>query len=483
MSYLYDAYIADPQNNKVGIIHNDSFGDLIEAPGKPTAVCVDLNQMDVWVTNATGGIIKYKDGIELPESTSAGSYSNTVTRYRNGVPQDDIPVGIRPMGICSVPKNVVYVTNYGSNTVSKIYGNKVVKTIGVGSGPRGICSTRDGKLYVANYLDHTVSVIENDVVVATISVGHNPIGVCAGNSSFVYVSCSGSNTVSRILGFERLGDIKVGRIPYGICVDLYGIVYVANYGDDTVSKIVNNQVTDTILAGDGPYAISFNKDNEKYVSNYLGGTITKIVDDVPVDTISGMTAPCGFGDFIGGSAYNTHIYTPPTAGSKQIGIEDLDPALQALITDGRITLPLKDDEIVVTDTDTTVATLKDALNLMLKPESQMYFMVPDEDIYPGALETSMPIPYDGTIVKFGAFLDPGVVTPNDLVYAVEVFSSTNNQWTEIGRVTVAAGTIQEILELNAPVDVKAGDRVRLNFIDIIDDCGSLTASIYYRRTL
>ena len=60
-SFLFDGYIVDKSSNRMVPIINDNLGSIIATEKTPVAVCVDLNQMDVWVTNATGNSIEYKD--------------------------------------------------------------------------------------------------------------------------------------------------------------------------------------------------------------------------------------------------------------------------------------------------------------------------------------------------------------------------------------------------------------------------------------
>ena len=109
-------------------------------------------------------------------------------------------------------------------------------------------------------------------------------------------------------------------------------------------------------------------------------------------------------------------------------------------------------------------------------------MIAEDDIYPGPNDINMPIPYDGSITKLGAFLSAGEVGTADLKFAVERYKETTSVWEEVGQVTLAAGSSQQITSLTTPVSVKAGERVRLKFIDASSANGPLIASVYYSRS-
>lgn len=499
-SFLFDGYIVDKSSNRMVPIINDNLGTILATDKTPVAVCVDLNQMDVWVTNATGNTIQYKDG-ESVEKTVVAAYCNTVSRYRDGVRMDDVAVGKTPMGICSAPGGVVYVTNYGSNTVSKIIGNRLVKTIPVGMGPRGICVTKDGKVYVANYLSSTVTVIVNDVVVETIKVGYNPMGICTGRGTFVWVACAGSNIVSVLNGLNKEVDISVGNMPYGICCDLNGVVYVTNYNDGTVSKIAGAAVTKTINVGQGPLSIAYNKDNELYVTNFLEGTVSKIVDDVEVTKINTgtMNNPCSFGDFIGGNAYYTHIYIPPAAGEGvPITESDLDPLLQAKLNN-MVTLPIDANKVHHGVSGSSTQNVEEALEKLLVRKRQLYFVIGTADLEPGPAPMTFPLTFEAEngvtanniIVRLGKASSTAIsfdierevrnkpVIGNDPGTGDPIYGPETITWVPVETVSLAPGETAKEVDITDPHKYEVGEAIRINLTAITDEPENLTSVITF----
>lgn len=499
-SFLFDGYIVDKSSNRMVPIVNDNLGSVIATDKTPVAVCVDLNQMDVWVTNATGNSIEYKDG-ESVTSTKVSAYCNTISRFRDGRRMDDIAVGKTPMGICSAPGGIVYVTNYGSNTVSKIIGTRVVKTIPVGMGPRGICVTKDGKVYVANYLSSTVTVIVNDVVVETIRVGYNPMGICTGRGSFVWVACAGSNIVSVLNGLKKEVDINVGNMPYGICCDLNGVVYVTNYNDGTVSKIAGATVTKTIAVGKGPLSIAYNKDNELYVTNMLDHSVSKIVNDIEVTKIntSPFNNPCSFGDFIGGNAYYTHIYVPPATGEgSPITEADLDPLLQAKLNK-IVTLPINANQVNHAISGSSTQTVEEALEKLLVRKRQLYFVIGAVDLVIGPAPMTFPLTFEAEngvtanniIVRLGHASSKPIsfdierevrntpVIGNDPSTGDPIYGPTTVNWTVVQTVNINAGETEKKLDITDAHKYEVGEAIRINFKAITDEAENLTAVITF----
>ena len=499
-SFLFDGYIVDKSSDRMVSIVNDNLGTIVATDKTPVAVCVDLNQMDVWVTNATGNSIEYKDGKPV-DKTPVSAFCNTVSRYRDGMRMDDIAVGKTPMGICSAPDGIVYVTNYGSNTVSKIVNNRVVKTIPVGMGPRGICVTKDKKVYVANYLSSTVTVIVNDIVVETIRVGYNPMGICAGRGSFVWVACAGSNIVSVLNGLKKEVDINVGNMPYGICCDLNGVVYVTNYNDGTVSKIAGATVTKTIEVGEGPLSIAYNKDNELYVTNMLGHSVSKIVNDIEVTKIntSPFSNPCSFGDFIGGNAYYTHIYVPPaTGGGSLITEADLDPLLQTKIN-SIVTLPLNATQVNHGITGSSTANVEEALEKLLVRKRQLYFVVGAADLVVGPAPMTFPLTFEAAngvtansiIARLGTASSKAIsfdverevkntpVIGNDPSTGDPIYGPTTISWVPVQTVNIAPGDIEAKVNITDAHKYEVGEAIRINFTAITDEAENLTAVITF----
>ena len=503
-SFLFDGYIVDKSSNRMVSIVNDNLGSIVATDKTPVAVCVDLNQMDVWVTNATGNSIEYKNG-EAVEKSVVAAYCNTVSRYRDGKRMDDIAVGKTPMGICSAPGGIVYVTNYGSNTVSKIIGNRLVKTIPVGMGPRGICVTKDGKVYVANYLSSTVTVIVNDVVVETIRVGYNPMGICTGRGSFVWVACAGSNIVSVLNGLKKEVDITVGNMPYGICCDLNGVVYVTNYNDGTVSKIAGAMVTKTIAVGRGPLSIAYNKDNELYVTNFLDHSVSKIVNDVETTKINTtpLNNPCSFGDFIGGNAYYTHIFIPPATGEgSPITEADLDPLLQAKLNQ-IVTLPLDADKVNHGVAGSSTANVEEALEKLLVRKRQLYFVVGAADLVVGPAPMTFPLTFEAEngvtansiFVRLGEESSKAIsfdierevkttpVVGNDPETGDPIYGDTTITWVPIQTVDIAPGETDKKVDIADDHKYEVGEAIRINLKVITDEIENLTAVIIFDETI
>ena len=371
--YLYDCYIPDISGNKLSIVQNDTvIKNDIPTGQKPTGVCVDTNQLSIWVTNAVTSTTMYQNGVKVNVADRTTRAKGSVSRYDTTTKKrmDDIIVGNTPMGIAQGPDRALYVANYGSNSVSKIVDNKVVKTItsGIGVGPRGIAVDKNGIVYVANYLSNTVSIISNDIVVKTVDVAWNPCGIAILKNGTVFVACAGSNVVCKIEDMKKTADINVGKTPYGVCADLSGNIWVTNYASDTITRIGGNDV-EHIGVGDGPYGIATNKDGAVYVACQLEGKLYKLVNKVTTEVISVPINPVAFGDFTGLQAYYLFKYQSGGSGSGASGPvseSDLDPSLREKIEQG-IELPINARDVNNTNPNTVTEfpTVQDALDALL----------------------------------------------------------------------------------------------------------------------
>ena len=344
MSYLNELWVPDPNKNELFKIVNDALDSKYASDDYPSAVCVDINQIDVWVVFSKG---------------------NKVGQFRDGTFVKYINVGKTPMGIAQGPDGAIYVTNYSSGTITKIVNGVVVMNISVGIGPRGVCVTPDGAVWVSNYISNTVSKIVNDVKVKDIAVGLNPYGICGDKANNVYVACSTSNIVTKITGITKVLDIKVGKVPYGVCVDPSGDVWVSNFYAGTVQEIKNGVAGDPIIVGSGPFAIAATKD-AIFVCNFLSGDISKIYGGKVVETIAVCTNPHGFGDFTGYQAYLLFKDNSGGGTSGKVAFDDLSTDLQDMIKNGSLALPIADAD--VKHDHPTYKTVKAAIDHLLYVE-------------------------------------------------------------------------------------------------------------------
>ena len=234
--------------------------------------------------------------------TNAGSDTVSVINGNNNSKIKDIPVGNNPQYIAfSLDKNTGYVTNYDSGTVSVINGNNnsKIKDIPVGINPQYIAFSLDNTVYVTNAGSRTVSVINgnNNSKIKDIPVGFGPANIDINQyNKMLYVVNSFSDTVSVINGNNnsKIKDIPVGKNPQYISVDPYSTdkVYVTNAGSDTVSVINgnNNSKIKDIPVGKNPQAIAFSPDKiTVYVTNAGSRTVSVIngnnnskIKDIPV---------------------------------------------------------------------------------------------------------------------------------------------------------------------------------------------------------
>lgn len=327
MAYLYDLWVADSSKQKLYDVYNDALAadKTFDTDAGPTAVLVDINQIDVWVVfTKLGKVGQFRDGKFI--------------KY--------IIVGSNPMGIAQAPNGAIYVTNYASGTISKIVDGKVTMTIYVGTGPRGVCCTPDGAVWVTNYLSNTVSKIVNDVNITPngIPVGLNPYGIVGDKLNNAWVCGSSSNIVSKITGTTKMLDFNVGKLPYGITIDKAGTKFVTCYAGNVVVPISNDKVGEPISVGKNPFAIAPTKDGAVYCLNFQDGTASKIVANKVVATIQFGTGtnPHAFGDFTGYLSY--YLFKETTGGGttpvSNITFADLDPTLQQMINS--ISLPISD---------------------------------------------------------------------------------------------------------------------------------------------
>jgi len=342
MGYLNDLFVVDPDRSKLFQIIDDAVKNSYDIADYPTAVCVDLNQIDTWVVFTK---------------------SNRIGQFRDGKFVNFITVQKTPMGITQAPDGSLWVTNYGSGTVTKIVNGVVVMNISVGTGPRGVCASPDGVVWVSNYLSNTVSKIVNGINVTPtgIAVALNPYGICSDKFNNIYVACTTSNIVSKITGILKVLDIKVGKVPYGVCCDPNNNIWVTNFYGGTVQKIVAGVAQSPISVGTGPFAIAPAKKGAIYVLNYLSGDASEIVDGVVVETIPITTNPHSFGDFTGYQAYL--LFKESTGGtpSGSVSYDDLDPALQQMIKS--ISLPIAAKDVSYDNTD--YPTAKSAFDYLL----------------------------------------------------------------------------------------------------------------------
>lgn len=344
MAYLNDFWMPDPIKSSLFRVVDNAVTNSYDASTQlfPSAVCVDANQIDVWVVFTN---------------------SDKVGQFRRGQFIKFINVGKRPMGIAQAPDGSLYVACYQSCTVSKIVNGTTVMNISVGAGPRGICVSPDGCVWVSNFLSNTVTKIVNDVKVKDIYVAANPYGICSDKYNNIYVACSGSNVVSKITGITKMLDIKVGKTPYGVCSDSSSNVWVTLYNGGSVQHIVSGVAKDEIGVGTGPFAIAPAKDGSILVGNYLDGTVTRIVGGMVSATIRISNNVYGFGDFTGYQAYMLFKETNNSTTGAKISFDDLDADMQQKITNSSISYPL--DDALVGHDDTTYDTVKKALDFLL----------------------------------------------------------------------------------------------------------------------
>ena len=347
--YLYDLWAADPQGAKLYKIVNDAVdtASTVATDKTPMAILVDINQTDVWVVN---------------------SGSNTVSQFRNGVLNDVIKVGTTPMGIAQAADGTIYVTNYKSCTVSKIVNGQVTMNIPVQTGPRGVCVSPDGCVWVSNYISSTVSKIVNDIVVSNIRVGYNPYGICSDKNNKIFVACTTSCIISVIKDNVKIMDLKADKVPYAVTRDSNNSIWFTNYYGGTVQKINGTLVSNPIIVGNGPFAIAPTKGGNIYVFNYLDGTISKISGNTVVSTIKVVNGNItGFGDFTG---YYTYSLLKETSGGgggtvSNITFDQLDPSLQAILTNAqKLTLPIASEDVSYAGS-TTLNTVRKALDYLL----------------------------------------------------------------------------------------------------------------------
>ncbi len=97
-----------------------------------------------------------------------------------------VRVGDRPSGILAVdqPKNVVYVTNAGSNGIAVLdpVALTVSRTIAAGNAPSGIAGTFDSHVFVANAGSNSVSALSllTNTLDATLGAGSAPASISLG---------------------------------------------------------------------------------------------------------------------------------------------------------------------------------------------------------------------------------------------------------------------------------------------------------------